>query len=361
MLQDNISVIGSFYKIMRRAVIITLVLLVHFATFAQKGGESTYSFLGLTNSARVAALGGEAVSLMDDDINLVFHNPALLSPGMHNNLNLNYVDYFAGVNFGYASYGYHLEDIGNFAAGMHYVNYGTFDRTDEYGENQGTFRASEYALNLVYSRAIIDTFLIVGVNMKPIYSSLEGYSSLGLAFDVGLIYNNPGSLTTLGFVAKNMGMQITTYTGIREKLPFELQVGITQGLAHAPFRFNILYQNLERWDLTYETKESNDYTTIGQEAEVGGFDVFGDKLMRHMVFGLEFLLGENFHADLGYNYKRRQEMKVTAKPGMVGFSWGFGFRISKFHIAYGRSSYHLAGGTNHFSLTTNLSSFYRKQ
>ncbi len=88
MLQDNISVIGSFYKIMRRAVIITLVLLVHMATFAQKGGESTYSFLGLTNSARVAALGGEAVSLMDDDINLVFHNPALLSPGMHNNLNL---------------------------------------------------------------------------------------------------------------------------------------------------------------------------------------------------------------------------------------------------------------------------------
>ena len=70
-------------------------------------------------------------------------------------------------------------------------------------------------------------------------------------------------------------------------------------------------------------------------------------------------MGENFHFDLGYNYKRRQEMKVVVRPGMVGFSWGFGLRISKFHIAYGRSSYHLAGGTNHFSLTTNLSDFYR--
>lgn len=346
---------------MRKGLITLTVLMLSLGTFAQKGGESTYSFLGLTNSARVAALGGEAVSLMDDDINLVFHNPALLTSGMHNNLNLNYINYFAGVNFGYASYAYALEDVGNFAAGMHYINYGTFDRTDEYGVNQGTFRASEYALNLVYSRALIDTFLTVGVNMKPIYSSFESYASFGLAFDIGIIYHNPRTLTSLGFVSKNMGLQLSTYSGTRENLPFELQAGITQGLAHAPFRFSIIYQNLERWDLTYTTEDSNDFTNTGEEAEVGGFDVFGDKLMRHLVFGLEFLLGENVHIDLGYNYKRRQEMKVSAKPGMVGFSWGFGFRISKFHIAYGRSSYHLAGGTNHFSLTTNLSSFYRKQ
>ena len=95
--------------------------------------------------------------------------------------------------------------------------------------------------------------------------------------------------------------------------------------------------------------------------EKSGFDVFGDKLMRHLVFGVEFLVGKNFHVDLGYNYKRRQEMKVNARPGTVGFSWGFGFKISKFHFAFGRASYHLAGGTNHFSLTTNLSEFYRKQ
>ena len=107
------------------------LLLLGQVGLAQKGGESTYSFLGLANSARVAALGGEVVSLMDDDINLVFHNPALLSPGMHSNLSLNYVNYFAGVNYGYASYAYSAGEIGNFAAGMHYVNYGTFDRTDE--------------------------------------------------------------------------------------------------------------------------------------------------------------------------------------------------------------------------------------
>ncbi|MCK5137290.1 MAG: type IX secretion system protein PorQ [Bacteroidales bacterium] len=354
--------IQAFNKVMRRGVaIIGIILLWPVILMAQKGGEYTYSFLGLTNSARVAALGGEVVSILDDDMNLVFHNPSLLSSGMHNHLNLNYVNYFAGVNFGYASYGYTLEGIGNFAAGMHYVDYGTFDRTDELGQSMGTFRASEYALNLVYSRSIIDTFLTAGVNLKPIFSSFEQYSSLGIALDAGITYHNPKTLTTIGLVAKNLGTQIISYTGTREKLPFEIQAGITQGLAHAPFRFSVTFQHLERWDLTYEKMDSGDFNSLNDDVKTSGFDLFGDKLMRHMVFGVEFLMGQNFHFDLGYNYKRRQEMKVNARPGMVGFSWGFGFRISKFHFAFGRASYHLVGGTNHFSLTTNLSEFYRKQ
>ncbi len=337
------------------------IMMLHLPAAAQKGGESTYSFLGLTTSARVSALGGEVVSILDDDINLVFHNPALLNPEMHHHLSLNYVDYFAGVNYGYASYGYSREGIGNFAAGMHYVNYGTFDRTDELGEFQGTFRASEYALNLFYSRPLIDTFLTAGINLKPVYSSFEQYNSFGIALDAGLIYHNPGTYTTVGLVAKNVGFQVTSYTGQREKLPFEIQAGITQGLEHAPFRFSVTLQHLERWDLTYDAPGEEGVTTLNGAVERSRFDVFGDKLMRHVVLGTEFLLGKNFHIDLGYNYKRRKEMKVNVRPGMVGFSWGFGFRISKFHVAFGRASYHLAGGTNHFSLTTNLSEFYRKQ
>jgi hypothetical protein len=346
---------------MIRGLFVTgLLLLILQAGWAQKGGESTYSFLGLTNAARVAALGGEVVSLRDDDINMVYHNPGLLTIGMHNNLSLNYVDYFAGVNYGYASYGYAAEGIGNFAAGIHYVNYGTFDRTDELGESQGTFRASEYALNLVYSRSFLDTLLTVGVNLKPIFSSLEQYTSFGFAVDLGASYFLPQSLTTIGLVVKNMGTQITTYTGRRESIPFEIQAGVTQGLAHAPFRFTLTLQHLERWDLTY-TLPVEDETLFAGSTTKSGFDVFGDKLMRHVVFGTEFFLGDNFYIDAGYNYKRRKEMKVNVHPGMVGFSWGFGFRVSKFHFSYGRASYHLAGGTNHFSLTVNLSEFYRKK
>ena len=343
----------------RGFVISIFFFLIFQPVLAQTGGGSTYSFLDLTNAARVAALGGDVVSLRDDDINLVFHNPALLSPGMHGNLSLNYVDYFAGVNFGYASYAHSVEGVGNFAAGMHYVNYGTFDRTDELGVSQGTFRASEYALNLFYSRSFLDSALSAGVNLKPIFSSLEQYTSFGIALDLGVTYYISSSLTSFGLVFKNMGAQITSYTNTRESLPFEIQAGITQGLAHAPFRFIVTFQHLERWDLTY-TLQDNETDFSENDAEASGFDNFGDNFMRHVILGTEFLIGDNFHIDLGYNYKRRKEMKVNSHPGMVGFSMGFGFRVSKFHFTFGRASYHLAGGTNHFSLTTNLSEFYRK-
>jgi len=346
---------------MTRIIIIGgfLMLLVQ-SGLAQKGGEATYNFLDLVNAAKVASLGGEVVSLMDDDINLVFHNPALLNSSMHSHLNMNYINYFAGINYGYTSYGFTVEDVGTFATGIQYVNYGIFDRTDELGISQGTFRAAEYALNLIYSRPFLDTSLFVGINLKPIFSSLEQYTSFGIAADLGVAYHIKKSLTTFGLVVRNMGVQITSYTTQREKLPFEAHLGVTQGLAHAPFRFNITYQHLERWDLTYTLENEKEIITVGEEAEKSQFDIFGDKLMRHMVFGMEFLIGKNFHLDLGYNYKRRKEMKVIVHPGLVGFSAGFGFRISRFHMAFGHSAYHLAGGINYFSLTTNFSSYYRK-
>jgi len=41
-------------------------------------------------------------------------------------------------------------------------------------------------------------------------------------------------------VIKNAGYQVTTYAGEpHQKLPFEIQAGISQRLAYAPFRFSL--------------------------------------------------------------------------------------------------------------------------
>jgi len=79
------------------------------------------------------------------------------------------------------------------------------------------------------------------------------------------------------------------------------------------------------------------------------------------VFGVEFSPLKSFYIRGGYNYQRRSEMKIESRIAMVGFSWGFGIKISKFHLSYGRASYHLAGASNHFSLSSDLSSFYKKK
>jgi hypothetical protein len=331
---------------------------------AQIGGTYTYSFLNQTNSARVASLGGKVVSLPEDDLNLPFHNPALLSPDMSDNMLLNYVGYFAGIKYGYASYAKSYKTIGNFAVGLHYIDYGDFTYADVNGIRDGEFGASEYALNMIYSRKI-DSFIRVGITVKPIYSSFEKYNSIGIATDLGIEYFNPAKLFSAGLVLKNIGTQITTYYGSagREPLPFEIQAGISQKLAYAPFRFSILLQHMQKWDLSYESTLDNNNLfdpLSGEGNEKSGIDKFADNMMRHVILGMEFLPTDNFYVSLGYNYLRRQELKISTRPAMVGFSWGFGLKVSKFHLSYGRASYSLAGASNHFSISTNLAEFYHR-
>ncbi len=350
----------------RKTLALLLILTAYMSGYSQIGGTYTYAFLNQTNSARVAALGGKSVAIPDPDLNLPFHNPSLLSAEMSNQLVLNYVGYFADIKYGYASYARSYEKLGNFAAGIHYINYGDFPYADESGVRNGqTFTASEYSLNLIYSRAI-DSFLTVGINVKPIYSELESYHSLGIAADIGVTWYNPEKLFTAALVLRNIGTQITTYYGNagREHIPFEIQAGLSQKLAHAPFRFSVLFQQMQMWNMAYQSTLDNSVTydpLMVNTSSKSKVEKFGDNMMRHTIFGLEFIPGKNFYVDLGYNYQRRQEMKIAPRVGMVGFSWGFGIKISKFHFSYGRATYHLAGGSNHFSLSTNLSDFYHKK
>ena len=65
---------------------------------AQIGGTHTYDFLNLIHSGRVSSLGGDVIAINDNDINLSYHNPALLTPEMNQDLVLNYVNYFTDIN-----------------------------------------------------------------------------------------------------------------------------------------------------------------------------------------------------------------------------------------------------------------------
>ena len=139
-------------------------------------------------------------------------------------------------------------------------------------------------------------------------------------------------------------------------------LGLSQKLRHAPFRFSIVAHNLQKFDLTYDvpSKDQGQYDPItGEPVPENQWEKLADNVMRHMIFGIEFTPLQNFYLRAGYNYQRRQELKISSRTAMVGFSWGFGIRISKFHLSYGRASYHLAGASNHFSISTDISSFSR--
>ena len=320
----------------------------------QQGGTSAYDFLNLTNSAKVASLGGNQVGYWDNDLNLTYHNPAVLSDSMKNQLVLNFVPYMAGINYGYAAYSFKVPKVGTLAVGIHNINYGEMTRADEYDNITGTFSAAEYALLITYCKQLSPT-LSAGVSFKPIYSHFDQYASSALAADVGFMYHSKNKLTSAGVTLKNAGSQISSYESTTESLPTDLQAGFTTKLAHAPFRFSITLQGLTEWDLSYEADDSQNGSAYSTEEN--GTIKFGDNLLRHTIFGLEFAPSKTFYIAAGYNHRRRKELSLTEKPSTVGFSWGIGFRVYKFRFAYGSAQYHLAGSSNHFSLTANLQDF----
>ncbi|MBW6489567.1 MAG: type IX secretion system protein PorQ [Lentimicrobium sp.] len=331
-----------------------------FVASAQIGGTSTYRFLNLPNSPRVVALGGNFVAIADNDLSVGLNNPSLINSEMHNSISLNFVDYFADINSGFVSYSRTYDKIGSLAASMQYINYGRFDYTDETGiipEDAGEFSAGEFALVLGWGRRL-DSLFSIGANLKTIYSAFETYNSVGLGVDVAGTYHARSGFTT-SLIARNIGRQLTTYTsGNNEPLPFELQLGLSKRLQHLPFRYSILLTNLQKWDLTYyDPAEDVVDPFTGEVKTKSKAGEFADKAMRHVAIGGEFLPGKNLSVRLGYNYQRRQEMKLESRRGTVGFSWGFGFRVSKFNFSYARSAYHLAGSPNFISIAFNLSDF----
>ncbi|HZL12449.1 MAG TPA: type IX secretion system protein PorQ [Prolixibacteraceae bacterium] len=342
---------------MRKTILlIALLACVYPMAFGQIGGESTYDFLNLTNSARMAALGGNQIAINDSaDLNVSYNNPSMLKAGMKNMLALNYVSYFAGVNYGYAAYSFGTSLPGNFAVGMHYINYGNFIEALPNGEKTGaTFNAAEYALNIIWSNEY--KRLSYGINLKPILSSFENYQSIGIAVDLGVSLFSKNKLTVTSLVARNIGTQITTYYegAEKESIPFDLQFGISQRLQHAPIRFAATMQHLQKWNLAQAEEDNTNGTTVYTE------DGFAKKFMRHLVLGVELLPSPNFTVRAGYNYQRRQELRLDEKMSTVGFSWGFGFQISRFHINYGSARYHLAGSSNLISVALNLNEGFHK-
>ncbi len=335
-----------------RSILFILFVFILFSSRAQIGGEFTYQFLELTNSARIAALGGNQIAINDStDLNLPFHNPAALKKSMQNKILVNYVNYLTDINYGYASYAKSFDKIGNFALGMHYINYGKFREATETGELTGnTFKAAEYAFGIIYSNNY--KRLNYGVTLKPVLSSFESYQSFGIAFDFGVSMASKNQLTNVSLVGRNLGAQITTYynNGNREPIPFNLQAGLSTRLKHAPIVFSLNMQHLTNWSLAKaETTQSDDINDFYEQNEN-----FGKQLMRHLIIGAEILPSENFIIRAGYNYQRRQELKYEEKLSLVGFSFGFGVKIKRFHLDYGISQYHIAGTSNLFSLAVNI-------
>lgn len=350
--------------------LIPIPIVILFSIFFQQvtaqvnGGLHAFESFALPQTARITSLGGGLISIMDSDVALASQNPALINDQMHRQLSINHNFIFAGISSSYLAYGHQLKKSKlNLHFALQSNSYGEFQLTDNIGNIQGKFKASDLGF-IVGSAKQINERIRLGVNLKFAAGSYESYSSTAIAADIGLLYGIQSDTSLqVAIVLKNFGRSLSSFGSENVSTPFDVQIGIAKKLAHLPFRFSIIAHSLQRWGIRYDDPaiEVND-NFLGQEETSSAFNETVDNLFRHLIFSGAFLLGtaEQFRLRFGYNHLRKKELKVSSFRSLGGFSVGFGFDIKKIKLDYGVGYHHLAGGNNHLSLRIDLGRFFKK-
>ncbi len=323
------------------------------STFAQVGGESTYQFLNLVSSPRQAALGGKVITNYDYDVTSALYNPATINVAMDNQLALNYSSYLGGISYGTAAYAYTWDRrVQTFHVGMTYINYGSFDGYDLNGIATGTFTGNEAALSVGYAKQLGRSDFYGGFNVKLITSKLEQYNSIGGAVDLGIIYIDERLNFNASLVVRNIGTQFTTYAGTNEKLPMEVDLGLSQTLENVPIRWHLTFENLQKWPIgvSNPARATTDLDGNQTQEKVG----FLNKTLRHTIFGAELFPDKGFNIRLGYNFRRSEELRIVDQRNFSGLSFGIGIKLNKMRFSYTHARYTSASNTSFFGLQLDL-------
>ena len=322
---------------MRKLIILYISLLCAFPLFAQEG-KSAFDFLQLPNSVRAAALGGTNISIIENDLSLINQNPAFLGQEMDLSLSAGYLSYIADISMGNVLFAKALGERSAWGIGLIYSNYGKMLETTDDSFIIGDLNATDICGNIFFSRDLSER-VRGGVTAKYIYSNYAYNTSIGLGVDLGLSYYNPDNNFSLGITGKNLGRQVKAYETELANLPWEIQLGISQKLANAPIRYSITGVQLNRWPF---------YNLQGEK------DSFTTSLLKHFVFGVEFLLSDNFWLGLGYNVKRSADLHLSEGNKFSGFSVGAGLKVKSFSFGCSVGQYHPSATSLMFNISTSL-------
>ncbi len=340
---------------MFRKNIIILCILFPNILFCQLQ-NSSYNSLNLHSSSRVLSMGGDVNSIVDDDVSLALFVPSLLNEEMDKQMSFNFVDYVSDINFISFHFAKKLNNNLIFFSGIDAINYGQFDGADAIGNTISKFSASQQIATIGMSKYLGYNFTL-GSNFRIINSSLESYHSVALSSNISTTYHNIESRLTSTLLVKNLGKPIKNYTTEQEDLPFEIQMGLSKSLKYLPFTYSFVFHHLNVYDLSNSYNPRTIYDPVNNELIVKK-ETVAKKLLRHVILGAELNpFRKNLFLRAGFNFQRREDLKLDSSLNMSGFSCGLGFSIKNVKLNYSRSAFHSSSMLNSFSIISNFSKF----
>lgn len=305
-----------------KKIVLSFFLALLATSIQAQDGRTVYNFLRLPVSAHGAALGGNNISLVEDDESMIFHNPSLLSNVSDKTILINYMNYMAGVNTASAAFNKVIKERASVAFSGQYINYGSMKEMNADNIQNGEFSAKDISIAGYFSYLLTDR-ITGGVAAKFITSYIGEYNSLALGIDLGLNYYHHESELSISLVAKNLGGQVKSYDDNFERMPMDLQVGISKRLVHTPLRFSATLTDLTHWNY---------------------------KFIQHLSAGAELILSPQIWIGAGYNFRRAKEMSIEnsdheKSSNWAGFSLGAGLSLNNFKLNFAYGKYHVSSSS----------------
>lgn len=294
--------------------------------------QTEYNFLRLPVSAHAGALGGDNITIIEDEPSLMFHNPALLQSVSDKQIGLNFMHYMQGSVVGSASFSRMIGDKCTWGVMGQFMNYGEMKETDANNVELGTFTAKDIALAGAFSYQLSDR-IVGGITARIINSYIADYSSLAVGVDLGLNYFDSERELSVSAVVKNLGGEVDAYHDIYGKMPLDVQLGLTKRLVRSPLRLSATLVDLNHLDY---------------------------KFINHLVAGAELLLSNQFYVAAGYNFRRANEMEIVSngeEKGSshgAGLSLGAGLRMERWRLSLCYGKYHVSSSSLMVNLGINL-------
>lgn len=319
--------------------IFSLLLAVLPATALAQEYASAFNTLRLPASSHAAALGGQNVTLIEDEPTAGWYNPALYANVSDLSAGLNFMTYAAGSTWMGAHFVKAFGERHTMAVGVQYMNYGKMNETDEAGNTLGQFSAKDIVIGAGYSYLLSDRWT-GGANLKMMVSNLADYTALAAAVDVGVNYYDDENDLSVSASLQNIGTQLKAYhDGQRTHLPFTLALGFSKGMAHLPVRFHVTMTDVTRWKSSYyvlpENKDKDKSDKVG----------FGKIALNHFVLGLDILPTDYLYLSVGYNFRRAYELKASGSSHLAGLSAGAGVNVKHFKFGVSYAKYHQASNS----------------
>lgn len=319
--------------------IFSLLVAVLPATALAQEYASAFNTLRLPASSHAAALGGQNVTLIEDEPTAGWYNPALYANVSDLSAGLDFMTYAAGSTWMGAHFVKAFGERHTMAVGAQYMNYGKMDETDEAGNTLGQFSAKDIVIGAGYSYLLSDRWT-GGANLKMMVSNLADYTALAAAIDVGVNYYDDENDLSVSASLQNIGTQLKAYhDGQRTHLPFTLALGFSKGMAHLPVRFHVTMTDVTRWKSSYyvlpENKDKDKSDKVG----------FGKIALNHFVLGLDILPTDYLYLSVGYNFRRAYELKASGSSHLAGLSAGAGVNVKHFKFGVSYAKYHQASNS----------------